>query len=152
MFKDTIALQSRTRTVFESVFLASYGGAGRPVPPYLLHTMKICCTNLPQVYSKGGVCRQSPKETCANAGKRGKPVKATSDSRRNFIYHEKTVGWRSKQAEVGFDVFSTMIDACLSLSNTLCSLFINKFLMPCCVGCSSDDDYDDFDNFWTFHL
>ena len=22
--------------------------------------------------------------------------------------------------------------------------FSNKFLMPCCVGCSTDDDYDDF--------
>ena len=22
--------------------------------------------------------------------------------------------------------------------------FSNKFLMPCCVGCSADDDYDDF--------
>ena len=25
--------------------------------------------------------------------------------------------------------------------------FSNKFLMPCCVGCSSDDDYDDFGHF-----
>ena len=24
--------------------------------------------------------------------------------------------------------------------------FSNKFLMPCCVGCSTDDDYDDFNN------
>ena len=22
--------------------------------------------------------------------------------------------------------------------------FSNKFLMPCCVGCSTNDDYDDF--------
>ena len=36
--------------------------------------------------------------------------------------------------------------------------FSNEFLMPCCVGCSADDDYDDFDKknkngqnsfFWT---
>ena len=25
--------------------------------------------------------------------------------------------------------------------------FSNEFLMPCCVGCSSDDDYDDFGHF-----
>ena len=25
--------------------------------------------------------------------------------------------------------------------------FSNKFLMPCCVGWSSDDDYDDFGHF-----
>ena len=25
--------------------------------------------------------------------------------------------------------------------------FSNKFLMPCCVGCSTDDDYDDFGHF-----
>ena len=25
--------------------------------------------------------------------------------------------------------------------------FSNKFLMPCCIGCSSDDDYDDFGHF-----
>ena len=23
--------------------------------------------------------------------------------------------------------------------------FSNKFLMPCCIGCSPDDDHDDFD-------
>ena len=43
-----------------------------------------------------------------------------------YLPWKKTVGWRSKQAEVGFDVFSIMIDACLSFSNTLCSLFMNK--------------------------
>ena len=26
--------------------------------------------------------------------------------------------------------------------------FSNEFLMPCCVGCSADDDYDDFE--WNF--
>ena len=26
--------------------------------------------------------------------------------------------------------------------------FSNKLLMPCCVGCSSDDDYDDFGLFF----
>ena len=25
--------------------------------------------------------------------------------------------------------------------------FSNEFLMPSCVGCSSDDDYDDFGHF-----
>ena len=25
--------------------------------------------------------------------------------------------------------------------------FSNKFLMPCCVGCSTDDDHDDFGHF-----
>ena len=25
--------------------------------------------------------------------------------------------------------------------------FSNKVLMPCCVGCSTDDDYDDFGHF-----
>ena len=25
--------------------------------------------------------------------------------------------------------------------------FSNKSLMPCCVGCSADDDYDDFGHF-----
>ena len=30
--------------------------------------------------------------------------------------------------------------------------FSNKFLMPCCVGCSTDDDYDDFqkENYFIF--
>ena len=32
--------------------------------------------------------------------------------------------------------------------------FSNEFLMPCCVGCSSDDDYDDFQkkNYFIFKV
>ena len=47
------ALQ-RARTVFESVFLASYGGARRPVPPYLLPTLwKIAVQTCPRCTARG---------------------------------------------------------------------------------------------------
>ena len=123
MFKDTIVLQKASNVHRVCLPGELWGRTTTSTPISFTHSMKNCCTNLPQVYSKGGVGRQSPKETCANAGMWGKPAKATM-TRGGFLINKQNelAGDRDKRKSV-FDVFSTIIDACLSPSNTLCSLF-----------------------------
>ena len=40
----------------------------------------------------------------------------------------------------------------LSVLNVTGEIFSNKFLMPCCNGCSADDDHDDFDRIFFLAL
>ena len=47
---------------------------------------------MPQELSKGEVGRQTPKETGVNAGKRGKPAKATT-TRRGFLKETRRLSW-----------------------------------------------------------
>ena len=61
---------------------------------------------LAQVYSKGGVGRQSPKETCANAGMWGKPAKATM-TRGGFLINKQNelAGDRDKRKSFFLCIF-----------------------------------------------
>ena len=75
MFKDTIVLQKASNVHRVCLPGELWGRTTTSTPISFIHFMKNCFTNLPQELSKGEVGRQSPKETCVNAGKRGKPAK-----------------------------------------------------------------------------
>ena len=79
-----------------------WGRTTTSTPISFTHFTKSCFTNMPQELSKREVGRQTPKETGVNAGKRGKPAKATT-TRRGFLKkQENSVGWRSRHAKIGF--------------------------------------------------
>ena len=83
------ALQ-RARTVFESVFLASYGGARWPYPHILYPLYENLLYKLAPGVQQGGSGAPVPeaKETCANAGMWGKPAKATM-TRGGFLINKQ---------------------------------------------------------------
>ena len=102
MFKDTIVLQKASNVHRVCLPGELWGRTTTSTPISFTHFMKNCFTNLPQELSKGEVGRQSPKETCVNAGKRGKPAKATMTRRGFYNKQEDSVGWRSRHAKIGF--------------------------------------------------
>ena len=79
--------------------------------------------NVPGVQQRWEVYRQAPEETGVAAGV-GTTSKSDAKTRRGNCpkTKDKLAGDLSKQ-ESGFDVFDHKIPACLSLSNTPCSLF-----------------------------
>ena len=78
--------------------------------------------NVPGVQQRWEVYRQAPEETGVAAGV-GTTSKSDAKTRRGNCLKtkDKLAGDLSKQ-ESGFDVFDHKIPACLSLSNTPCSL------------------------------
>ena len=57
----------------------------------------------------------------------GQPAKVTPRLEEETAWkNQRNVGWRLSKQDSVFDVFDHRVPACLSLSNTPCSLFINK--------------------------
>merc|ERR1712020_204971 len=76
-----------------------WGRTTTSTPISFTHFTKSCFTNMLQELSKGEVGRQTPKETGVNAGKRGKPAKATT-TRRGFLKKKKKkdiIGYHQRQ-------------------------------------------------------
>ena len=82
--------------------------------------------NVPGVQQRWEVYRQAPEETGVAAGV-GTTSKSDAKTRGgDCLRNQRQVGWRLSKQESVFDVFDHRVPACLSLSNTPCSLFINK--------------------------
>ena len=82
--------------------------------------------NVPGVQQRWEVYRQAPEETGVAAGV-GTTSKSDARTRGgNCLKNQRNVGWRLSKQESVFDVFGHRFHACLSLSNTPCSLFRNK--------------------------
>ena len=82
--------------------------------------------NVPGVQQRWEVYRQAPEETGVAAGV-GTTSKSDAKTRGgNCLKTKRNVGWRLSKQDSVFDVFGHRVPACLSLSNTPCSLFRNK--------------------------
>merc|ERR1711947_52418 len=93
-------------------------------PISLLHFTKILLYQMSQEYSNDGKCIARPRRRQASLLVSGQPAKVTPRFDEEIAYEtkDKLAGDLSKQESV-FDVFDHRIPACLSLSNTPCSLF-----------------------------